>query len=51
VAKGFGRTADIMLTSADLADEIGDVPATVIVIDNFFDLVEIKTKLDAAINA
>ena len=51
VAKGFGRTADIMLTSADLADEIGDVPATVIVIDNFFDLVEIKKKLDAAINA
>ncbi|MGV8968703.1 MAG: PTS sugar transporter subunit IIB [Cellulomonas sp.] len=51
VAKGFGRTADIMLTSEDLASEIGDVPATVIVIDNFFDLEEIKTKLISVINA
>lgn len=50
VAKGFGRIADIMLTSQDLAEEIGDVPARVIVIDNFFDLEEIKTKLDSAIN-
>jgi len=50
VAKGFGRIADIMLTSQDLAEEIGDVPARVIVIDNFFDLEEIKEKLDSAIN-
>ena len=50
VAKGFGRIADIMLTSQDLAEEIGDVPAKVIIIDNFFDLEEIKTKLDSAIN-
>ena len=50
VAKGYGRTADIMLTSQDLADEIGDVPASVIVINNFFDLEEIRNKLDRAIN-
>lgn len=50
VAKGFGRIADIMLTSQDLAEEIGDVPAKVIVINNFFDLEEIKNKLDNAIN-
>ena len=50
VAKGFGRTADIMLTSSDLADEIGDVPAIVIVIDNFFDLAEIESKLSPVIN-
>jgi len=49
VAKGYGRTADIMLTSQDLAEEIGDVSATVIVIDNFFDLTEIENKLSAAI--
>jgi len=50
VAKGFGRIADIMLTSQDLAEEIGDVPAKVVVINNFFDLEEIKNKLDNAIN-
>jgi PTS system ascorbate-specific IIB component len=50
VAKGYGRTADIMLTSQDLAEEIGDVPASVIVINNFFDLEEIRNKLDRAIN-
>jgi ascorbate PTS system EIIB component len=50
VAKGYGRTADIMLTSQDLAEEIGDVPATIIVIDNFFDLAEIENKLSTAIN-
>lgn len=50
VAKGFGRTADIMLTSQDLAEEIGEVEATIIVIDNFFDLEEIESKLSAEIN-
>jgi len=50
VAKGFGRTADIMLTSQDLAEEIGEVEATIIVIDNFFDLEEIESKLSTAIN-
>jgi len=50
VAKGYGRTADLMLTSQDLAEEIGDVPATVVIIDNFFDLAEIESKLSAALD-
>ncbi|GAB3521000.1 PTS sugar transporter subunit IIB [Arthrobacter monumenti] len=45
VARGAAQTADIVLTSDELAPEIGDVPAQVIVIDNFFDLEEISKKL------
>lgn len=49
VARGAAQTAEIVLTSDELASEIGDVPAKVIVIDNFFDLDEIHKKLSAAI--
>ncbi|MFV0252167.1 MAG: PTS sugar transporter subunit IIB [Beutenbergiaceae bacterium] len=49
VARGAARTAQIVLTSADLAEEIGDVPAKVIVINNFTNLQEITTKLTEAI--
>ncbi|WP_313407719.1 PTS sugar transporter subunit IIB [Aeromicrobium sp.] len=44
-AKGAARTAQIVLTSAELAPEIGDVPAEVVVIDNFMDVAEITEKL------
>ena len=44
-AKGAARTADIVLTSADLADEIGDVPAKVVIVNNFTDVGEIAEKL------
>lgn len=49
VARGVARTADVVLTSADLAEEIGDVKAAVIVINNFTDVQEITTKLQAQI--
>lgn len=49
VARGAAQTAQIVLTSDELAPEIGDVPAEVIVIENFFDLDEIHRKLSAAI--
>ncbi|KAD3514996.1 PTS ascorbate transporter subunit IIB [Arthrobacter yangruifuii] len=49
VARGAAQTADIVLTSDELASEIGDVPAEVIIIDNFFDLDEITEKLTAAV--
>ncbi|MCH1881743.1 PTS sugar transporter subunit IIB [Agrococcus sp. ARC_14] len=47
VARGMARTADVVLTSDDLASEIGDVPAAVIVINNFTDVQEITDKLTA----
>lgn len=49
VAKGAAQTAEIVLTSDELAGEIGDVPAKVIIINNFFDLDEITDKLTEAI--
>ncbi|SDM69787.1 PTS system, ascorbate-specific IIB component [Cryobacterium flavum] len=49
VARGMARDAEIVLTSEELAEEIGDVEAQVIVIDNFFDLEEISQKLTDAL--
>ena len=49
VARGMARDAEIVLTSEELAEEIGDVDAQVIVIDNFFDLNEITEKLTSAL--
>lgn len=49
VARGAAQTADIVLTSDELAPEIGEVPARVIIIDNFFDLDEITGKLTEAV--
>ena len=49
VARGAAQTAEIVLTSEELAEELGDVPAQVIVIQNFFDLEEITEKLTAAV--
>lgn len=49
VARGMARDAEIVLTSEELAEEIGDVDAQVIVIDNFFDLDEITEKLTSAL--
>lgn len=48
VARGAAQSADIVLTSDELAGEIGEVPAKVIIIDNFVDMDEIKEKLSAA---
>lgn len=44
-ARGAARMANLVLTSAELADEIGDVPTEVIVINNFTDVGEITEKL------
>ena len=49
VARGAAQTAEIVLTSEELAEELGDVPAEVIIINNFFDLDEITDKLTAAV--
>ncbi|TFD70530.1 PTS sugar transporter subunit IIB [Cryobacterium sp. SO2] len=49
VARGAAQTAEIVLTSQELAEELGDVPAEVIIINNFFDLEEITEKLTAAV--
>ena len=44
-ARGAARTANIVLTSADLVEEIGEIPAKIIVINNFTDVNEVTEKL------
>ena len=48
-ARGAARTAQIVLTSADLVEELGQVPSKVIVIDNFTSVAEIQAKLQESI--
>lgn len=50
-ARGAARTADIVLTSAELAEEVGDVPAKVIIIKNFTDVNEITEKLEQSLES
>jgi len=45
MALNTAAAADILCTSADLASEFVDVPAQVVVIDNFTNLNEIESKL------
>jgi len=44
-ARGVARTADVVFTSADLVDEIGKVPAKVIVIKNFTSVDEVTQRI------
>jgi PTS system ascorbate-specific IIB component len=48
-AKALASSADYILTSTELAEELGAVKPKVITISNFIDLDEMVTKLKAAI--
>lgn len=48
-AKALASSADYILTSTELAEELGPVKPKVITISNFIDLPEMVTKLKAAI--
>lgn len=48
-ARGAARTAQIVLTSADLVEELGEVPAKVVVINNFTSVDEVTEKLTTAL--
>ena len=49
-ARGAARTAQIVLTSADLVEELGEVPAKVVVINNFTSVDEVTEKLANALS-
>ena len=44
------EAADILCTSADLAGEFTEVPAQVVIIDNFTNLSEIESKLEPLVS-
>jgi PTS system ascorbate-specific IIB component len=50
-ARGAAATADVVLTSGELAEELGDVRADVVVVDSFVDVDEIAGKLSATLRA
>jgi PTS system ascorbate-specific IIB component len=49
-AKGMGANYDIVLTSSELAEQLGSVKGLLITIHNFIDKAEIETKLREALN-
>lgn len=46
-ARGAAATADVVLTSAELAEELGGIDAPVVTITNFTDLDEITAALES----
>ncbi len=48
-ARGMGATADIVLTSSELAEQLGQVKGRLVTVQNFFDKGEIERKLREAI--
>jgi PTS system ascorbate-specific IIB component len=49
-AKGVGAGYDIVLTSSELAEQLGSVKGRLITIHNFIDKAEIESKLREALN-
>jgi PTS system ascorbate-specific IIB component len=45
-ARGAATTADLVLTSAELAEQLEGLTAPVVVVDNFTDVDEIASKLE-----
>src|SRR5690606_3758880 len=48
-AKGMGASADIVLTSSELAEQLGTVKGRLVTVTNFFDKEEIERKLREAL--
>jgi len=49
-ARGLARNADMVLTSADLAEELAGIQTKLVVIKNFTDVKEITETLKAAVD-
>jgi PTS system ascorbate-specific IIB component len=49
-ARGAGTNADIVVTSAELAQQLGDVQGTIITIKNYIDVNEMTEKLRNAVS-
>lgn len=48
-ARGMGSVADIVLTSSELAEQLGSVRGKLVTVTNFFDKGEIERKLGEAL--
>lgn len=50
-ARAAAQTVDLIITSTELAQQIGNVKPRIVVITNFIDLNEMVTKLRAALES
>lgn len=48
-ARGMGSSADLVLTSNELAEQLGSVKGQLVTVQNFFDKAEIERKLREAL--
>ncbi|NIV09803.1 MAG: PTS ascorbate transporter subunit IIB [Aliifodinibius sp.] len=49
-AKGLAMSADLVVTSNELADRIGNIKTPIVTVSNFMDVNAIKEGLQAALN-
>lgn len=49
-ARGAAATADLVMTSAELAPQLGELDAPIVIVDNFVDQDEIRQKLVDALD-
>jgi PTS system ascorbate-specific IIB component len=49
-ARGAGTNADIIVTSAELAEQLGSVQGKIVTIKNYIDLDEMTDKLSKAVS-
>ncbi len=49
-ARAMAKNADLIVTSNELAEQLGEVAATIVTIENFIDLDEMTSKLQAVLD-
>jgi len=49
-ARGAAASADLVMTSAELAPQLGDIDTPITVVNNFVDQDEVREKLAAALD-
>lgn len=49
-ARGAAASADLVMTSSELVDQLGDVDTPIVVVDNFVDQAEVQQKLQEELN-
>lgn len=49
-ARGAAAGADLVMTSSELVEQLGDIDTPIIVVDNFVDQAEVQEKLQQGLN-
>lgn len=49
-ARGAAASADLVMTSSELVEQLGDIDTPIIVVDNFVDQAEVQEKLQQGLN-